>query len=479
MIRMRFHWILLSLFFANLHLQAVETVGTTHQDTRPNILFILTDDQRWDMMGNMTPALHTPEMDRLAEEGVRFENAFVTTSICAASRASILTGLVERTHRFSFVTPPLADKYVDMSFPKLLRDAGYRTGYVGKFGVFPNEGATERLYDFLRELTHPYWKEQPDGSFRHLTDLEGEAAMTFLEEHSRSGNGKPFCLTIGFSAPHAEDLNPLQYLAQKEVEHLCKDLKIPRPPLSNPEFYNNLHPYLRDGTMNRDRWWWRFNYEQKRREMTKGHWRLISGIDLVLGRVRRKLEELDLASNTVIILMGDNGYFLGERGYAGKWMPYEESLRVPLLIFDPRGRFSQAGHRPTPLVLNIDVAPTILEMASVPIPGEMQGSSLVPLARGKTPRLWRDDIWFEHLTMIATIRKHEGVRTGRFKYIRFFEANPILEQLFDLEEDPLETVNLVNSPKHSQTLQKLRNRTDELRDGYGGEFSTRLWKQPQ
>ena len=109
--------------------------------------------------------------------------------------------------------------------------------------------------------------------------------------------------------------------------------------------------------------------------MTKGHWRLISGIDLVLGRVRRKLEELDLASNTVIILMGDNGYFLGERGYAGKWMPYEESLRVPLLIFDPRGRFSQAGHRPTPLVLNIDVAPTILEMASVPIPGEMQGSS--------------------------------------------------------------------------------------------------------
>ena len=263
------------------------------------------------------------------------------------------------------------------------------------------------------------------------------------------------------------------------MEHLYEDLEIPRPPLSDPSFYNNLHPYLRDGTMNRDRWWWRFNYERKRREMTKGHWRLISGIDLVLGRVRHKLEELDLASNTVIILMGDNGYFLGERGYAGKWLPYEESLRVPLLLFDPRGRFSQAGGRPTQFVLNIDIAPTILDIASVPIPEEMQGSSLVPLARGEPPRFWRKDIWFEHLTMNATIRKHEGVRTDGFKYIRFFEANPMLEQLFDLQEDPLETVNLVNSPKHRETLQKLRERTDELRDGYGGEFSTRLWKQEQ
>ena len=213
----------------------------------PNILFILTDDQRWDMMGNMTPALHTPEMDRLAEEGVRFENAFVTTSICAASRASILTGLVERTHRFSFVTPPFADKYVDMSFPKLLRDAGYRTGYVGKFGVFPKKGATERLYDFLQELTHPYWKEQPDGSLRHLTDLEGEAAMTFLEEHSLRGDGKPFCLTIGFSAPHAEDVNPLQYLPQKEVEHLYEDLRFPVRPCPIPRFTTTCTPTCETG----------------------------------------------------------------------------------------------------------------------------------------------------------------------------------------------------------------------------------------
>ena len=385
MIPMRFHWILLSLFFANLHLQAEQAVRSTNRDNRPNILFILTDDQRFDMMGNMTPALHTPEMDRLAEEGVRFENAFVTTSICAASRASILTGLVERTHRFSFVTPPFADKYVDMSFPKLLRDAGYRTGYVGKFGVFPNEGATDRLYDFLKELTHPYWKKQPDGSLRHLTDLEGEAAMTFLEEHSRSGDGKPFCLTIGFSAPHAEDLNPLQYLAQKEVEHLYENLEIPRPPLSDPGFYNNLHPYLRDGTMNRDRWWWRFNYDRKSREMTKGYWRLVSGIDLVLGRVRRKLEKLDLASDTVIILMGDNGYFLGERGYAGKWLPYEESLRVPLLMFDPRGRFSLAGGRPTQFVLNIDIAPTVLDIASVPFPKRCREAAWFRWPEGKHP----------------------------------------------------------------------------------------------
>jgi arylsulfatase A-like enzyme len=444
---------------------------------RPNILFVITDDQRFDQMGNMNPLIHTPEMDRLAREGVRFESAFVTTAICAASRASLLCGLVERTHRYTFKTPPLGDTFANISFPKLLRDAGYRTAYVGKLGVNLKPGAQARLYDFFRESGHPYWKTQPDGSLRHLTDLEGERAMQFLDEHVRSADAKPFCLTVGFNAPHAEDAAPQQYFWQKELDSLYKNVTVPRPPLSDDDFYSHLPEFLRDGTMNRHRWQWRFNVESKRQEMTKGYWRMISGVDLVIGRLRQKLEQLNLASNTVIILIGDNGYFLGERGYADKWLPYEPSIRVPLLMFDPAGRFTKAGLRPTQFALNCDLAPTILELAGVRAPEKMQGRSLLPLARGETPADWRNEVWLEHLMMEPSIRKHEGVRTERYKYSRYFEAIPVLEELYDLQQDTLETVNLVNSPQHRTVLQQLRRRTDELRDQYGGEFSARLWKE--
>ncbi|HUR47325.1 MAG TPA: sulfatase-like hydrolase/transferase, partial [Candidatus Saccharimonadales bacterium] len=216
--------------------------------TRPlNILFIITDDQRFDQMGNMNPMLHTPEMDRLAREGVRFENAFVTTPICAASRASMLCGMVERTHRYTFKTPPLAEQFLAASFPKLLKDAGYHTGYVGKFGVTTPTNAIRRLYDEFHETKHPYWQKQKDGSLRHLTDLEGDFAIQFLEEHLRARNTSPFCLTIGFNAPHADDPEPQQYFWQKEVDDLYRDVKVPPPPCSDPDFYDHLPEFLRDG----------------------------------------------------------------------------------------------------------------------------------------------------------------------------------------------------------------------------------------
>jgi len=448
-------------------------------ETRPNILFLITDDQRFDMMGNMTPALHTPEMDRLAREGVRFEQAFVTTAICAASRASLLCGVVERTHRYTFKTPPLANRWVEMSYPKLLRGAGYRTGHVGKFGVNTGPGSTRLLFDVFTQTALPYWKEQPDGSKRHLTDLEGELAMRFLEESARATDRRPFCLTVGFNAPHADDPDPMQYAWQPEVDHLYRNVQVPKPPLSSPEFYDRLPEFLRDGTMNRHRWHWRFDFESKRQLMTKGYWRMISGVDLVIGRLRKKLEELGVAGNTVILLMGDNGCFLGERGYADKWLPYDPSIHVPLLMYDPRGTAAKTAGRPDAIALNIDIAPTLLELAGVPVPPAMQGRSLVPLAKGETPAGWRTDFWIEHLMMEPSIRKHEGVRTKRFRYSRYFEAEPLLEELYDLETDPLETVNLVNSPAHSKILRELRARTDELRKEYGGEFSARLWKQSE
>ncbi len=444
--------------------------------TQPNILVIITDDQRHDMLGAVTPHLVTPEMDRLATQGVHFRNAFVTTSICAASRASILTGLHERTHRFTFITPPLAERFVDRSYPVLLRQAGYRTGYVGKFGVKTNPGATSKLFDTFEPLNrNPYWKTQKDGTRRHLTDITADRAVDFIV----ANDARPFCLTIGFNAPHAEDVDPQQYFWPPSADALYKDLRPKDPPTSEPEFYDNLHPYLRDGTMNRDRWQWRFNFGPKRRSMTRGYYRMISGVDRAIGRIRKSLRAAEAAANTVILLIGDNGYFLGERGYAGKWLPHEPSIRVPLLLFDPRVDGARRGIAPTEMALNIDLAPTILDLANVPTPASMQGRSLLSLARGETPLDWRKDIFIEHLMMHPRIRKHEGVRTERYKYTRYFEAVPVFEELYDLDTDPHETTNLILNPDKAEVARALRQRTDELRDQYGGEFSARLWKEPR
>ncbi|MFB3131079.1 MAG: sulfatase [Rhodothermales bacterium] len=442
---------------------------TADPDLRPNIIFIVTDDQRFDMLGTVNPLLHTPQMDRLAAAGIRFEHAFVTTSICAASRASLLTGTVERTHRFTFNTPPLSRSMTDQSYATLMRAAGYRTGFVGKFGMVVEPGAIDTMFDaFIPLDRNPYFKVQADSSLRHLTDITGDEAIAFLRANPP---GQPFMLTVSFNAPHAEDSDEQQYFWPTAMDGLYQDTTIPDPPLSDPAFFEALPAFLKDPeiNMNRYRWFWRFDTPEKAKRMTRGYFRMISGVDAAIGRVRDELERLDLADNTVLILMGDNGYFLGERGYAGKWLPYEPSIRVPLLVFDPR-RSSLAGLQPTQMVLNIDIAPTLLDLAGLPIPAVMQGRSLVPLLRGEEPEDWRTDFFVEHLMEHKQIVKHEGVRGQRYKYARYFELDPVYEELYDLETDPLETKNLARDPAYAEVLARLRTRCDELRDRYGGPY---------
>ncbi|MEZ4702259.1 MAG: sulfatase [Rhodothermales bacterium] len=434
----------------------------------PNLLFIITDDQRFDMMGNMTPYLQTPVMDRLAREGVRFERAFVTTPICAASRATLLSGVVERTHRFTFNTPALDASFTDASYAALLRDAGYRTAHIGKFGVVTAEGATERMFSVFEPLDrNPYFKKQADGTERHLTDIEADRSIAFLESNPA---GTPFALTLSFNAPHAEDSDPRQYIWPAAMDTYYTDLEIPTPPLSDPAFLASQPAFLRaDTLMNRYRWRWRFDTPEKASAMTKGYFRMISGVDAAMGRVLDALERLGLADNTVVIMMGDNGYFIGERGYAGKWLPHDLSLRVPLLIYDPRTP-AAAGRRPEAMALNIDIAPTLLDLAGVPAPASMQGRSLAPFVRGPEPATWRTDFFLEHLMEHPQIVKHEGVRNERFKYARYFQEEPVYEELYDLVADPMETRNLVDDPAFHDTLLTLRSRCDALRDSYGGPY---------
>jgi len=433
----------------------VKMLGRDSVGRRPNIIFLLTDDQRWDTLGcGGNSIIHTPNMDNLAHNGVRFERAFVSTPICAASRASILTGLYERKHDYTFTKPPLAGAYVETSYPRLLRRAGYRTGFVGKFGVSVEKGETEEMFDFFKPSSLPYFK-QIDGQKRHLTDINGDRAIEFLRS---CDPGKPFCLSLSFWAPHADDGNPKQYFWPETCDNLYRDVKIPIPQTADPAFFEGLPDFLKK-TLNRTRWYWRFDTPEKYQEMVKGYYRMISGVDMVIGRLMQELKNLKLDQDTIIILMGDNGYFLGERGYAGKWTMHDVSIRVPLIVYDPRKKSPGQGMVLKQMVMNVDIAPTILEMAQVNVPEIMQGQSFVPLLNGKKID-WRDEVFCEHLWDNPDIPQTEGIRTDRWKYIRY-PKHPDFEELYDLANDPMETINLADRQEYRQQLLELRRHCDQ------------------
>jgi len=423
---------------------------------------------RWDMMGCAgNSIIRTPKLDALAGDGTRFKSAFVTTAICAASRASILTGLHERTHRYTFGTKPITAEHVAVSYPVLLRDAGYRSGFVGKFGVGVQQGAQKRMFDSFTPLDRtPYWKKQADGTLKHLTDIEGDAAISFIDA---AKPGVPFCLSVSFNAPHAEDNDPKQYFWQKEVDDLYHGVKFPAPRTMNDTFFDTQPEFLRNSE-SRVRFKWRFDEPGKYQEMVAGYYRMISGVDLVVGRIRAALQKNGLAEKTIIIFTSDNGYFLGERGFADKWYIYEYSIRVPLIVVDPRLGKNRRGRVVDSLALNVDLCPTFLELAGVAVPEEAQGRSLVPLLNREAPADWRKDFFYEHLFERDNIPKSEGVRTERYTYVRWFEQKPVVEELYDHTADFEQTKNLIADPAHSSVRDELRKRTTELRDRYGGPY---------
>ena len=447
----------------------VHFISAEPADSRPNIIFFLSDDHRDDFMGCAGHSiLKTPIMDRLAREGIRFRNMFVTTSICAASRASIFTGLYERTHRYTFKTPPIQDKHLVISYPAMLKKAGYWTGFVGKFGVGVSAEGRAKMFDSLVPLgRNPYFKKQKGGDVRHLSEISGDRAIEFLRTAKK---GKPFCLSVSFNAPHAEDRDRKNhYPWPKAVDGLYNNITVPAPRLSQPAVFESQPEFLKK-SLNRQRWYWRWDTPEKYQRNIKAYYRMISGIDNVMGRVLDALKELELDSNTIVIFAGDNGYYKGARGFAGKWSHYEESLRVPLIIFDPRAAQNLRGTIKDLMALNIDIAATILSYAGVEIPEQYQGSSLLPFMKGKSPEDWRDDFFCEHLMDHASIPKYEGVRGQRYVYARYFQQQPVYEFLHDLQRDPDQLQNFASDAAHTETLERMRKRCDELMNAYGGRF---------
>jgi arylsulfatase A-like enzyme len=434
--------------------------STVAQQIKPNIIFILTDDQRWDALGFAGNALiQTPEMDRLATQGTYFENAFVTTPICAASRASLLTGLYERTHGYSFGQGDIRQPYMDQSYPVQLRKAGYDTGFFGKFGLsYPgfsdlfDEGENYDRNGQFKDR-RGYFFKTIDRDTVHLTRYTSQQAIDFIDG---APAGEPFMLSLSFSAPHAHDSAELQYFWSPEYDTMYQNLVIPDPLLKEDKYFEAQPEYVRTGE-NRTRWYWRYDTPEKYQHSVKGYYRMISEIDTEIGNIRRALEEKGLAENTVIILMGDNGYFLGERQLAGKWLMYDNSLRVPLIVFDPR---QTGGKRNTDFALNIDVPATILDFAGIQSPKSWQGTSLRSNQLAK-----RKDFLTEHLWQVDIIPPSEAIRTERWKYFRYIN-DPGHEELYDLSVDPLEINNLASDPAHQTILKKLRGRMEKKIAGY-------------
>jgi len=425
---------------------------------RPNIIFLLTDDQRWDALGCAgNSIIQTQNMDWLAKNGVRFEKAFVTTPICAASRASLFCGLSERKHGYTFTKPPLARQYSDRSYPRLLRQAGYRTGFIGKFGIQVEDGIPEEMFDSFHQTSYPYFKEV-DGEKRHLTDIHGDLAVEYLRN---SPKDRPFCLSLSFWAPHAEDGQEEQYFWPEAFDGLYESVKIPAPETTAPSFFD-AHPEFLKKSLNRIRWLWRFDNPDKFQNMVKGYYRMITGVDVVIGRIIAELRALGLHENTVIIFSSDNGYFLGERGFAGKWLMHDVSIRVPLIIYDPRLPRSLKGTVKEELALNIDIPPSILDFAGLEIPASMEGKSVLPVLERKVAD-WRQEVFCEHLWDNPEIPRSECIRTQSWKYIRY-PQHPDYEELYDLESDPHETRNLSLESAHFPMLEQLRKQC-ELRFG--------------
>lgn len=431
---------------------------------RPNILVLLTDDQRWDAMGCAGNSIvQTPEMDRLAREGTRFTNAFVTSSICAASRATIFTGQYERAHGSNFHTQPLRRAQLEQSYPMLLRRAGYYTGMIGKYGVGDGKREIEgpevfdRWYGFYGQ--GDYFPRTHRG--KHLNQVMVEQARDFLEHVPP---GRPWCLSVSFKAPHS-GRGYMGYDAEPDLRQLYAEVQIPMPPTARQEYFEALPDFLRRCNARTSYWQKRFSTPERYQTVMRDYYRLITGADRAIGRIRAELDRRGLAQNTVILFLSDNGDMMGDYLLGGKELLYDVSLRIPMILFDPRVAAEARGQTRDELVLNLDIAPTVLDLGGVATPATMQGRSLMPLVRGQKVA-WREEFFCENNFCIPTqyYPRIEGVRTTRWKYVRYTDVQPMYEQLFELEKDPDEVHDLARRPEFSGTLAELRRRWAALRN---------------
>ncbi len=456
---------------------SLETLAKdSSKNPKPNFVFFLGEGLRWDefsCMGN--PILRTPNMDRIAREGMTFRNAFVTNSLCLPSRACFLTGLYSHTTG----TIDNRDRPIPKNFPvvsDLLHEAGYEVAFFGKSHV--QGGLQDRYWDYYfgfngqaDDYYHPTLIEGIAGKYSkpktyngYVDDVITGRALEWLNQK----HDKPFCIFLWFWAPHSP------FYRDRKDSDLYNGVKIPKPATfdddlkgypSKPAFAD-ANDKIGYSTVGKDD-------ARSLEELVKDHYAGVVNNDEHVGSVLNALDRSGKKDDTVVMLSSDHGFFLGEWHLYDKRFMHEPSIRVPLMVRYPK--MIQPGSVSDKMALNIDVTPTMLELAGVQMPNPMHGTSLVPLLKGKKVD-WRRDWLYEYFEYpeFEHVRPHRGVRTERYKLIHYHTVPeyPDLQEafeLYDLQEDPGELVNLHGQKRYGALTQQLLIRIGELRSETGDQ----------
>jgi arylsulfatase A-like enzyme len=465
--------------------------------TRPNILLIMTDDLAFQALSAYGSAVNrSPQIDRLAKEGMLFRRCLVGNSICGPSRASILTG--KYSHKNGFLTNNDHFDGSQVTFPKLLQKAGYQTAVFGKWHLVSNPTGFDAWQVFPGQgdyynptMITPEGRTEVPG---YATEIVTKLSLDWLKKE-RDPN-KPFLLLSWHKAPHRNWQPAPKYL------NLFKDVKLPEPPTLFDD-YSGRGSAAHDQDMSIAKTLTkndlkltpppaRLNPEQKKaweeayaaeneaflkadlkgddlirwkyQRYMKDYLRCVASVDESVGDLLDYLDESGLAKNTLVAFTSDQGFYLGEHGWFDKRWMYEESLKTALMVRWPEA--IKAGSVSDALVSNIDFAPTFLELAGTEVPKDVQGRSFAPILRGNTPADWRKSFYYEYYEFPAPhrVQRHDGVCTDRFKLIHFYDINEW--ELYDLKADPRELHSLYDDPKHAETVRSLKAELTRLQQKY-------------
>ncbi|MGK7397228.1 MAG: sulfatase family protein [Candidatus Cyclobacteriaceae bacterium M3_2C_046] len=451
---------------------------TVSQASPRNVIFILSDDHRYDYMGftGKVPWLNTPHMDRMAAEGAYFPNAFVTTSLCSPSRASILTGMYTHSHTVVDNQAPVPENLI--FFPKYLQNAGYETAFFGKWHMGDEQDDPRPGFDHWESFKGQGVYYNPELNINgnrvqyedstYISDLLTDHVIEWLNTRESE---KPYFVYLSHKAVHAMFKPAQRHMNQYDQEEIIypPSYNTSELPVKGKREDPDLEPYGVDSyygpgrmpdwqKMQRESWHgvdYMYHGQLDFETFYKRYLETLMGVDESIGRILDYLEQAGQDQSTMVIYMGDNGFSFGEHGLIDKRQFYEESVKVPFLVRCPE--ILEGGQTIENMVQNVDVAPTVLQMAGLKAPEYMVGRSILPVLTGEAAE-WRDKIFYEYYWEYAypqTPTMH-GVRTDRYKLIRYhgvWDTN----EFYDLQEDPHEMNNLIASPEHQDLILDLTN----------------------